>query len=80
MFQRQGIVRVALEQGEDFDERLEKLIETALEAGAEDFEQLEPSEGTVEIEVYFPTTHSCVRDDPDMFLPSSNPRPPLFRP
>lgn len=60
MFQRQGIVRVSLEQGEDFSARLERLIETALEAEAEDFEQREPSEGAVEIEVYFLITQ-CFR-------------------
>ena len=53
MFQRQGSVRVGLEQDENTDERLEKLIEAALEAGAEDFEQRDPSEGLVEIEVGF---------------------------
>lgn len=51
MFQRQGVVRVAVEQGEDFDQRLENVIEKALEAEAEDFEQDEPSDGVVEIEV-----------------------------
>ena len=42
---------MTLEQGEDFDARLERLVETALEAEAEDFEQDEPEDGTVEIEV-----------------------------
>lgn len=51
MFQRQGVVRVAVEQGEDFDQRLENVIEKALEAEAEDFEQDEPADGVVEIEV-----------------------------
>lgn len=51
MFQRKGLVRVSLQQGDDFEQRLERLIETALEADAEDFEQEDSSEGVVEIEV-----------------------------
>ncbi|TFK55264.1 DUF28-domain-containing protein [Heliocybe sulcata] len=46
MFQRKGRVRVALEHGTD----PEPLIETALEAGAEDFETLdEPEEDSAEV-------------------------------
>ncbi|KIP04781.1 hypothetical protein PHLGIDRAFT_180046 [Phlebiopsis gigantea 11061_1 CR5-6] len=53
LFHRKGSVRVAVEQGDDLDERLETLINAALEAGAEDFEQLDApeSEGVVEMEV-----------------------------
>ena len=54
MFNRQGSVKVALEQGDDFDARLEKLVETAFEAEAEDFEQHDASDGVVEIEVCYP--------------------------
>ena len=51
MFSRHGIVRVAVEEGEDFDARLERLVEAAFEADAEDFEQEEPEEGVVSVEV-----------------------------
>lgn len=51
LFQRKGSVTVSLERGADLDDRLERLIETALEADAEDFEQSEPSDDVVEIEV-----------------------------
>lgn len=39
LFQRKGCVRVSVEKGENFEARMEKLIETALEAEAEDFEE-----------------------------------------
>lgn len=51
LFQRKGSVTVTLERGSDLDTQLEKLIETALEAEAEDFEQSDPSEDVVEVEV-----------------------------
>lgn len=51
MFHRHGSVRVALEEGEDFDARFERLVEAAFEADAEDFEQLEPAEGAVGVDV-----------------------------
>ena len=51
MFQRKGCVRVAIAQGDDVDARLERLIEAALEAEAEDFEQTDPDEPTDAIEV-----------------------------
>lgn len=56
LFHRKGSVRVAVEQGDDLDERLETLINAALEAGAEDFEQLDApeSEGVVEMEFTCP--------------------------
>lgn len=55
LFHRKGAVRVAVEHGAGLDARLEGLIEAALEAGAEDFEQHDPaeSEGVVEMEVRF---------------------------
>ncbi|KAI0948341.1 hypothetical protein AcV7_009117 [Taiwanofungus camphoratus] len=51
LFQRKGCVKVALDKGEDFDARTERLIEAALEAEAEDFEQVDTADDTVEIEV-----------------------------
>lgn len=52
-FQRKGFVKVVLDKGEDFDDRLEHLAEAAFEAGAEDFVvgQGEASSDPVEIEV-----------------------------
>lgn len=50
LFQRRGVVRVSIEQGPDFDARLDQLIDTALKADAEDFEQDEPEDGVVEVE------------------------------
>ena len=50
LFQRRGVVRVSIEEGPDFDERLDRLIDTALKADAEDFEQDESEVGVVEIE------------------------------
>jgi len=44
MFQKKGRVRVALDAGSD----PEQLIETALEAGAEDFETVDVPENTIE--------------------------------
>ena len=46
MFQRKGCVRVAVEPGQ-----VEALIDTALEADAEDFEEQNASEESVEIQV-----------------------------
>ena len=42
---------MSLDLGDDLDARLEKVIETALEADAEDFEQDDPEDGVVELEV-----------------------------
>ncbi|PFH52365.1 hypothetical protein AMATHDRAFT_74163 [Amanita thiersii Skay4041] len=51
MFQRRGYVRVAVEISRtDTDDPTEKLIELALESGAEDFEQQESDEGSLEAE------------------------------
>ncbi len=44
---------MSLERGPDLDDRLERLIENAFEADAEDFEQSEPSDDVVEIEVRY---------------------------
>lgn len=51
-FQRKGHVKVALNKMDDFDSRMERLIETALEATAEDFEKLDTSGELTEIEVW----------------------------
>lgn len=50
LFERKGSVRVSLQRGEDYSERLERLIETALEADAEDFEESDSGD-VVEVEV-----------------------------
>ncbi|KAJ3553456.1 hypothetical protein NM688_g3602 [Phlebia brevispora] len=51
LFQKKGVVRVAVEEGDDFDARLERLIDTALNARAEDFDlEGEPENGLKEIE------------------------------
>ena len=42
---------MSLDLGDDLDARLEKVIETALEADAEDFEQDDPEDGVLELEV-----------------------------
>lgn len=52
LFERKGRVRVSIENGEKYTERLEKLIETGLEAGAEDYEQLsQDDEPVIEMQV-----------------------------
>jgi len=48
-FQRKGYVKVALDRGDDFSDRMERLIETALESTAEDFEEVDSSNGSAEI-------------------------------
>ncbi|THH30979.1 hypothetical protein EUX98_g3232 [Antrodiella citrinella] len=53
MFNRKGCVRVAVEKGEDFDSRLEQLIDSAFEAEAEDFEQSDLEDSTTAVEVEF---------------------------
>ncbi|KAI0687187.1 YebC-like protein [Cytidiella melzeri] len=50
LFQRKGSVCISLEQADDLDVKLERVVDTALSAGAEDFENDEPSEGMVEVE------------------------------
>ena len=51
-FQRKGYVKVALDRGDDFSDRMERLIETALESTAEDFEEVDSSNGSAEIVVW----------------------------
>ena len=59
LFQKKGVVRVAVEEGDDFDARLERLIDTALNARAEDFDlEGEPENGLKEIEVGLDTNPS----------------------
>ncbi|KAA1471251.1 YebC-like protein [Dentipellis sp. KUC8613] len=53
MFQRQGCVRVALQKGDDYDARMEKLIDVALAAEAEDFEEQTPTDETGVVEMEF---------------------------
>lgn len=66
-FQRKGYVKVAVDKGDEHDTRMERLIETALEAAAEDFEQLEHTDGPVEVEVNklqwltFPDTNALLQ-------------------
>jgi len=51
MFQRKGCVRVGFHKMKDIESRVEALIETALEASAEDFEELTQTEESIELEV-----------------------------
>jgi len=53
-FQRKGYVKVALDRGDDFSDRMDQLIETALEFTAEDFEEVASSENSAEIEFTCP--------------------------
>jgi len=48
---------MGLQKTEDTESRVEKLIETALEADAEDFEKLNPTDDTIELEF------TCSTDD-----------------
>lgn len=52
-FQRKGYVKVNLIRGDGFDGRMERLIETALESTAEDFEELNASNESAEIEARY---------------------------
>ncbi|KAI0646823.1 YebC-like protein [Trametes meyenii] len=56
LFRREGRVKVALDSGEDLDARLEKLVEVALDADAEDFESEDLPDGTREVEFKCPHT------------------------
>ena len=51
LFKREGRVKVALGAGEDIEARLEKLVDVALDADAEDFEAEDQEDGTRHIEV-----------------------------
>ena len=55
LFEKKGLVRVALEQTDDFDAKLDNLVEAAMDGGAEDFDQGELEDGVVEIEVSSPS-------------------------
>ncbi|KAK7463405.1 hypothetical protein VKT23_006758 [Stygiomarasmius scandens] len=67
MFQRNGLVKVALEKRDEFDQRLEKLVEIALDSGAEDFNQLPEGEGS-QIEVEFKCEPSSLSSLTDALL------------
>ena len=51
LFEKRGLVKVALEQTDDLDAKVDQLVEAAMDADAEDFEQDEPDDGIVEVEV-----------------------------
>ena len=51
LFKREGRVKVALEPGEDIESRLERLVEVALDAEAEDFDSEDEDDGSRTIEV-----------------------------
>lgn len=53
MFERKGYVKVALDKGERFEIRMERLLDAALEATADDFEELNSTNDVTEIEVRF---------------------------
>jgi translational activator of cytochrome c oxidase 1 len=54
LFQRKGCVRVALNKDAKVENGMDSLIETALEAGADDFrEPDEASEDTIEMQVRY---------------------------
>lgn len=50
MFTRKGCVRICLEEGSNAG-FVDKVLDAALESGAEDFEQVTSDQGTVEMEV-----------------------------
>lgn len=50
MFMRRGFVKIALKTCASEEEWIEKIIDTALENGAEDFERVTSSSGSTEIE------------------------------
>ena len=52
LFERKGSIRISLDEADDLDARLERVVDVAFSAGAEDFESDEASEGAVEVEVY----------------------------
>ncbi|KAI0797754.1 YebC-like protein [Abortiporus biennis] len=60
LFDRKGSVKILLAKGDDLDARLERIVEVAFEAEAEDFEQTEPenseSADAVEVEFTCPPT------------------------
>ncbi|TFK84324.1 YebC-like protein [Polyporus arcularius HHB13444] len=54
LFKREGRVKVALDAGDDIDARLEKLVEVALDADAEDFETEDIEDGRRTVEFKCP--------------------------
>ncbi|KAI0371737.1 YebC-like protein [Pilatotrama ljubarskyi] len=56
LFRREGRVKVALEPGDDLEARLEKVVEVALDADAEDFETEDLPDGTRTVEFKCPHT------------------------
>ena len=77
-FRRSGFVKVVLDKGEDFDDRLEALAEAAFGVGAEDFfvENDKASSDSVEIKVGR-LLYSCPSGS--LSLPSSNVHQPCWR-
>ncbi|KAF8630070.1 hypothetical protein AX15_003127 [Amanita polypyramis BW_CC] len=51
MFTRRGKVRLRIEQRVDLEKCIEKVVDAALESGAEDFEQISSDQGITEIEL-----------------------------
>lgn len=51
LFKREGRVNVVLDGGDDVEDRLEKLVEVALDADAEDFESEDLPDGSRTVEV-----------------------------
>nr|VWO98822.1 Diguanylate cyclase [Ganoderma boninense] len=54
LFKREGRVNVALDAGDDLEARLEKLVEVALDADAEDFETEDQDDGSRHVEFKCP--------------------------
>ncbi|KAK7043687.1 hypothetical protein VNI00_008298 [Paramarasmius palmivorus] len=51
MFQRNGVVKIVMDKSDDFDQKLEALVELALDNGSEDFSP--PSQGDNQAEIEF---------------------------
>ncbi|KAH9951357.1 YebC-like protein [Amylocystis lapponica] len=56
LFQRKGCVRVLLAAGADLDERVERLVEAAIDAEADDYDQADPADDAVEMTFMCPPT------------------------
>ncbi|EJF62429.1 YebC-like protein [Dichomitus squalens LYAD-421 SS1] len=54
LFKREGRVKVSLDAGDDIEARLEKLVEVALDADAEDFETEDQEDGSRYVEFKCP--------------------------
>ena len=61
LFRREGRVKVALEPGDDLEANLEKLVDIALDADAEDFESEDLPDGTRAVEVRGASAAPCSR-------------------